>query len=81
MRHIPIQTRRLMTHDGNINQRHQTNQTKAYRGSVKQVTLCSTTPKQCKMQAPTTGGRHALLVEYCMTKKHATDRHNSQDCI
>ncbi len=70
-----------MTHDGNINQRHQTNQAQAYRGSVTQVSLCPTTPKQCKMQAPTTGRKHAPPVEYCTTKKHATDSHNSQDCL
>jgi hypothetical protein len=70
-----------MNHNDNINQSHQADQTEAYSGSEKQVTLCATTPKQCKMQAPTTGRKLALLAEHCTTKKYATDRHDSQKCV
>ena len=39
-----------IAHSDNINQGHQTDETKTYSGSVTQVSLCPTTPKQCRMQ-------------------------------
>ena len=50
MRHMPVQTHMSIAHNDNINQIHQNDQIEAHGESAKQVTLCPTTPKQCKLQ-------------------------------